>query len=154
MKDVFDGMDFSEEEAIEADKSTRITSRERDGGICICGHPKRRHTETLGMVDTWTCQPSAMSCPCRKPRYVLEASDVRHFLRKTTGLGAFHALGRGMGSARTAGVEMNWIDEDMICDKCGQSGTLSPVALSTNGVPIEQPSQHNALYCRDCRIGA
>jgi hypothetical protein len=73
-------------------------------------------------------------------------------LRKTTGLGAFHALGRGMGAARTAGVEMNWITE-LVCDKCGEPGTLSPVALSRNGVPVEEPTSNNVLYCRQCRIG-
>lgn len=149
--DVFEGMDFSAEEAIEADKSKRISSRERDGRICVCGHPHRRHTENRG--EMWTCQPTAMYCPCRKPRLVLEASDVRHFLRKTSGLGAFHALGRGMGSARNAGVEMNWLVE-LVCDKCGKSGTLSPVALSKNGFPVEEPSMTNVLYCMQCRIGA
>lgn len=148
MTDPFDFMDFTLDEALEADERLRSRPAVRDGRICICGHPVSRHTVVSGVTF---CKPTRMECPCKKTRPVLESRDTRPFLRKTEGAGRSHALGRGMAAARTKNIEFNWI-VDMKCDRCQKEAPLSPVPVSQTGVAQVSATGFDALLCGECRM--
>lgn len=147
VSDPFESMDFTLEEAIEADAEVIRNKRERDGRICLCGHPMTRHEIVLGMN---VCKPTRMECPCKKARAVVETNDTRSFLRKTAGSGPLHALGRGMQAAVVAGKDVTWV-VDPICDRCGAEDKLSPVAVNQRGVATDEATGYDALLCRKCR---
>lgn len=143
----FDFMDFSYEEALEADEKLRSRPAVRDGRICVCGHPVGRHMISTGITF---CKPTRMECPCKKCRPVIESADVRPFLRKTEGSGRSHALGRGMAAAMSKGIEFSWI-VDMVCDRCEKAAPLSPVPVTQNGVAAQSATGYEALLCAECR---
>lgn len=142
----FDFFDFSEEEAEEKANEFKTDSYDRDGRICICGHPIKRHTSFNGIS---TCTPTRLICPCKKQRAVLETSDTRVFLRKTRGSGSSHALAQGILACKDK-HEVKWLVE-MKCDKCGTEGKVSPVAVSQRGVIMEEATGYDALLCQKCR---
>lgn len=144
--DAFSFVDFTLEEATEAEKAL-TPGRERDGRICICGHPITRHVLVAGLVF---CKPTRMECPCKEQRIVLDTSDTRSFLRKTEGQGPLHALGRGLQTAINAGHKVEWLVE-MQCDRCGEQGPVAPVAVSQRGVAMDIPTGYDKLLCRKCR---
>lgn len=143
----FDFFDFSEEEAEEKAREFESDKYERDGRICICGHPIKRHAFYGGLS---TCTPTRLICPCKKAREVIEASDTRLFLRKTRGSGSSHALAQGILAAKHKGQEVKWLVE-MRCDKCGVEGKVSPVAVSQRGVIMDEATGYDALLCQKCR---
>jgi hypothetical protein len=145
-KDPFEFLDFTEEEAQEALEEVS-TRGGRDGRICLCGHPNKRHTTYSGIVS---CTPTKMSCPCKKVRLVVDASDTRPFLRKTHGAGVFHALGQAMVGAKKSGISVEWI-VDMKCDRCGVEGPVSPVPVNQRGISVDEATGYDALLCRTCR---
>lgn len=145
--DPFAFLDFSQEEAQAADEELKKPKSKRDRRICLCGHPMARHTNLSGMVY---CKPTRMECPCKKPRPVLEVSDVRPFLRKTSGAGPLHALGRGLAAAAAKGIEVRWLVE-MKCDRCGKAGPISPVPVTQRGIAVNEATGFDALLCADCR---
>lgn len=149
MTDPFKFLDFTLEEAIEADALV-TTKRERDGRICNCGHPVGRHNDEHGVV---VCNPSRMQCKCKKIKPVLESADVRPFLRKTEGSGALHALGRGLQAAVTQGIKVEWLVE-MKCERCQAEGPISPVSVTQNGFITNEPTGFDAMLCHECRKGA
>jgi hypothetical protein len=142
----FDFFDFSEEEAEQQAREFESDKYDRDGRICICGHPMKRHTSFNGMT---TCSPSRLICPCKKSRPVIESSDTRVFLRKTRGSGSSHALAQGILAARGK-HEITWLIE-MKCDKCGAEGKISPVAVSQAGIIKDEPTGFDVLLCQKCR---
>jgi hypothetical protein len=144
----FDFLDFTEAEALEADRKLLSKPAERDGRICICGHPVGRHTNIAGIV---LCKPTRMECPCKSVRPVLECDDVRPFLRKTSGSGAMHALGRGIAAAHERGKNVAWLVE-MKCDRCQKDGRLSPVPVTKQGVASNEATGYDALLCAECRL--
>ena len=146
-QDPFAFMDFTLDEAIEADNDMRQRPAERDGRVCLCGHPMARHTSISGLV---ICKPTRMECPCKNQRAVLEADDVRPFLRKTGGSGPMHALGRGMAAATTKGIKFAWLVEP-VCDRCKKQGPLSPVPVTQRGISTSQATGFDALLCAECR---
>jgi hypothetical protein len=141
-KDAMSFFDFSEEEALEVAEKEIIRTRERDGRICICGHPNTRHAS---YADVVSCTPTRMACDCQQIRLVLDVSDTRLFLRKTTGSGTSHALSKSVSKAQSLGSEVKWLVEPR-CDKCGILKAVSPVAISQNG-----KHGYNAFLCVDCR---
>jgi hypothetical protein len=145
-KDPFSYVDFTFEEVEEAEKNL-VPGRDRDGRICVCGHPITRHTLVAGLVF---CKPTRMECPCKEQRVVLRTSDTRSFLRKTEGQGPLHALGRGLKKAIADGREVEWLI-DMKCDRCGVDGPIAPVAVSQRGVAMEEPTGYDKLLCKQCR---
>lgn len=148
-KDPFEFLDFTEEEAAEAlEEVNRNFGRgARDGRICLCGHPNKRHTSYSGIVS---CTPTKMSCPCKKVRLVVDTADTRPFLRKTHGSGVFHALGQAMVGAKKAGIAVEWI-VDMKCDRCGVAGPVSPVPVNQRGIAVDEATGFDALLCKECR---
>ena len=77
-----EAMGLTFEEVQEADR--KIVEKAKAGGrdrrICVCGHALSKHTTYSGIL---TCKPSALLCPCKKIRPVLQCDDTRVFLRKT-----------------------------------------------------------------------
>jgi hypothetical protein len=147
-KSPFTFLDFTLEEAQQADKNLiENPVSDRDGRICICGHPVARHTNVSGLVY---CKPTRMECPCKAIRAVVEANDIRPFLRKTSGQGPLHALGRGLQACVVKEVEVNWLIE-MKCDRCKKEAPLSPVPVTQRGISVNHATGFDALLCRECR---
>ncbi len=145
--DPFAFFDFSEAEAQQVDEELKKPKNPRDPRICVCGHPMSRHTNISGM---YYCKPTRMECPCKSPRPVLECSDVRPFLRKTSGSGPMHALGRGLSAATAKGINVKWLVE-MQCDRCKTKGQVSPVPVTQRGIATSEPTGYDALLCSECR---
>ena len=149
--DALKAMGLSFDEVAEADK--KLVAKTKTGGrdrrVCVCGHAMTKHTVYSGMVD---CKPSALRCPCKKPRAVLEVDDTRVFLRKTEGAGAMHALARGMYSSIHAGKSVKWIIE-LACDRCGSDkNNVVPVPVTQSGYATDEATGYDALLCPDCRM--
>jgi hypothetical protein len=144
---VFDFLDFTVDEAIEANEE--LTQRgPRDQRVCLCGHPVSRHMEIMGIVR---CKPSKMECSCKKVTPVLEVSDLRVFLRKTDGSGPMHALGRGLAAAVQKEINVKWLVEPE-CERCKNKGPVSPVAATVSGFIANHDTGYNALLCANCRM--
>jgi len=148
-ENAFEFFDFSEEETEEAAKAISTEGYDRDGRICACGHPIKRHAIYGGMTS---CTPTRLVCPCKASRPVLDVSDTRVFLRKTRGQGSLHALAQGLFAALKAGHKVEWLVEQK-CDKCGTEGKVSPVAVSQQGVTMNEATGYDALLCLTCREG-
>ena len=136
-------------EAMDIDKTLRKRTAKRDGRVCICGHGAGRHHETAGRQ---TCNPSAMKCPCRTFRPVLEVEDSRVFLRETLGPGKLHALSRGIAASFELGKKVTWTI-DLVCDRCKDEGKIVlPVPLSESGYVANHPTAVTAMLCHECRM--
>lgn len=146
MTDPFSFFDFTEDEAREALAVVSDKTKVR-GKICICGHPMGRHSITSGLTS---CTAGKQTCPCKRARAVIEVDNARIFLRRTTGGGALHALTLGMTAALEAGQQVDWVI-DVACDRCGNSGLVSPTPVTENGVIMNKATGYNVLLCRDCR---
>lgn len=150
-KEALEAMGISIEEAQEADKVARETSRrerERDISVCLCGHGSARHIVVNGTVF---CKPSRMECPCKKLRPVLECADTRKFLRRTSGGGALHALTLGILAHVQEGKRVEWI-VDLKCDRCGKDDkNVVPVPVTQQGRAVGYATGYDALLCRECR---
>jgi hypothetical protein len=145
-ENAFEFLNFSEDEANEALAKVE-DGKARDGRICLCGHPNKRHEYVR---DRAVCKAARHRCPCSEIRLVLKVDNARAFLRKTTGGGPFHALSQGMAAAHAAGIGMEWLIE-MKCDVCSEEKRLSPVPVNEDGAELSEPSAYNALVCDDCR---
>lgn len=145
----FDVFDFSEEEAEEVIQEVARNPYNRDGAICLCGHPRSKHmASSIG----YTCSPAKQFCPCKKLRVVAESSDTRYFLRKTLGAGPRHALSQGMKAAVKSGATVVWVGESS-CDKCGEEKPVSPVPVTQGGIEMDEPTGFDVLLCIECRMG-
>ena len=146
--DPFEFLDVSLEEVTEVLEEAKRNPHRRDGAICLCGHGRSKHIEgPLG----FTCAPAKQFCPCKVMRIVVETSDTRHFLFRTEGAGALHALLKGVGKAQKVGAEVEWVGGS-ICDKCGKDGKVSPVPVSQRGVSMNEATGYDALLCVNCRL--
>jgi hypothetical protein len=149
-KNALEMMGISIEEALEVDKqlTDKHKSKKKDSRICICGHAVVKHTVYGGVV---ACKPSALTCPCKKVRSVLEAEDTRYFLRKTAGSGAMHALSRGIINSIKTHKSVTWIIP-LECDRCGRSeNNVVPVPVTQSGYATDEATGYDALLCPDCR---
>lgn len=143
-----EAMGLSIDEVRKADSSVRDRPHDRDSRVCLCGHPVSRHTVTNGVVY---CKPGRMECPCKKCRPVIEASDTRKFLRKTSGAGALHALSLGMLALVESNKTVKWII-DLQCDRCKKNdNAVVPVPVTQHGKAVTYATGYDALLCRACR---
>lgn len=147
MTDAFEMLDIDYDEALDA--NDKMKRNPRDNRICLCGHPVARHKDWG--IGTIRCEPSRMMCRCTSLQPVIEADDTRVFLRKTTGSGAFHALGRGMAAARDKNIEVRWIGTPE-CSRCKNQGPVSPVAVNDALRIANEDTGKNALLCASCRM--
>jgi hypothetical protein len=150
LSSIFDRFNVTEEEAVAALEETSRNPHRRDGGICICGHPRSKHL--VGALGT-SCVPAKQYCPCKKVRVVLESSDTRHFLFKTEGGAANHALMKGLTKAVKSGAEVEWLGED-VCDRCGKEAKVDVVPVSQRGVTMNEATGYDVLLCVSCRMEA
>lgn len=141
-------LDFTYEDAKEANRVLGLHRQDRNKKICVCGHGIARHS--VNVRGDVVCKPSSMYCPCKGKREVLEVEDVRDFLSKTYGSGKFHALGRGLQKAMEKGHKVEWLIE-LKCDRCNTEGPISPVPVSKTGQAQEEATGIDALLCKDCR---
>lgn len=144
------GMGISLDEAIAVDKKLVAQTRKgrKDRRVCLCGHPVVRHNEYAGVLS---CKPTAMICPCKKIKPVLESDDIRPFLRKTEGSGALHALTRGIASAVSTEHKVTWLI-NLVCDRCaGTDGGVVPAAVTQGGRLSSSATGYDALLCGKCR---
>ena len=146
---VFEFLDFTEDEAREAVLQKEKHDGNKDGRICICGHPVGRHEFITGL-GKHACSANKNNCPCKNLRAVIEVENARIFLRKTTGAGPLHALGHGILKAIESGQTVRWLVEQK-CDRCGKESKLSPVAVSSRGVVMNEATGLDALVCAECR---
>ena len=117
--------DFDEEQARKGLEQIERSGR-NDKRICICGHSVARHMIDSGIVS---CVAGKQPCPCVEIRAVLRAQNTRGFMRKTMGVGVFHALGSAVAQAVQDGIEIEWLIP-AVCDKCGAEGKVSPCVYS------------------------
>lgn len=148
MADMEEFFDVTMEEAISAlDKFDK--GRERDTRICICGHHSNRHTEIDGLID---CKVVKYECSCTVFRPVLKSSNVKPFIRTTTGPGVEHALLKGVAGAVKLGAEIEWLVEPK-CDKCEKEAKVLPVALNPMSLRVSNiGTRVNQLVCRECLV--
>lgn len=148
-EDLLKEMGIDPQEAIKVDKQL-TDSRSRDKRICLCGHSVARHDMTL---ERPSCVIGKQFCPCRKIQPVLVVADTRPFIRKTDGASVLHALVRGMAAAAERGQSVQKIAEAWHCHKCEATDVrLSPVPVSSYGVPMQVATGYDSLLCDDCRI--
>jgi hypothetical protein len=149
-KKAIEAMGLSLDEVVKADEEikSRRQRYDTDRSICLCGHPMARHTVVNGVVY---CKPARMECPCKKARPVLEAHDLRKFIRRTNGGGALHALTRGILSHVEEDLEVKWL-VDLECDRCGEKDDqVVPVPVTQSGSAMNWATGYDALLCRKCR---
>jgi hypothetical protein len=145
-------MGITPEDEAESERAAQAAGR--DGRICVCGHPMSRHQQEGGPGTTIICRPSRLVCKCREPYPVLEVSNTRPFMCKTTGSGLEHALQMGIKGCRKKGIEIRWV-VPLACEKKGCGGTegVQAVPVSDRGVPLPMESKTNAMFCAKCRAG-
>lgn len=147
--EVLKAMGLSLDEVRKADGLVREKRHDRDQRVCLCGHAISRHTVTNGVVY---CKPGRMECPCKKCRPVLEASDTRKFLRKTSGAGALHALSLGLLAHSETEKPVKWIIE-LKCDRCQKNDkNVVPVPVTQHGKAVSYATGYDALLCKECRM--
>lgn len=134
------------EEVIEqhlADKNRKEYGRH----ICICGHPITMHHDVSGRT---MCSAAQLYCPCINEQPVLEVGDKRCFMFKSEGIGAKHALMKGLYKAKLAKVKTRLIT-DRTCFKCSNvSEDLIPAGLNRDFKVIFMQAPYNALFCPLC----
>ena len=146
-EDALAAIGISLDEAVDGDNSLLRSTGNKSKMICVCGHPASRHTSTAVYVY---CKPTRMECPCKKIRPVLEAEDLRCFLRKTAGSGSMHALTRGIAASAQKKKKVRWAI-DLECDRCKkQVNRLIPTPVTQSGIAVDHPTGYDALLCEEC----
>jgi hypothetical protein len=149
-KNALEAMGLSVEEIQEAreELDSRRQRPNADRRVCLCGHAMARHTVINGIVY---CKPTRMECPCKNARPVIEAHDLRKFIRATNGGGALHALTLGILSHVENDLEVKWL-VDLVCDRCGETDNqVAPVPVTQSGIAVNRATGYDALLCRKCR---
>ena len=134
----FESMGIKFEDALEIAKLQNSTRKKADGLICVCGHSSSRH-ELISAVGHTVCQPSVMTCPCKREKYVLKTSKIFHFVRKTKGNGTLHSLLMGAVASLEKGATLEWVGGGPICAFCGTKETnanIQPRCFTREGRAI------------------
>jgi hypothetical protein len=144
-----------------------------DRRICICGHAMDRHKvkSTIGTDNVipilknndttvpFSCTPNAQSCSCRRLIPVLEVSNTKYFLKKTTGSGELHALTRGIRAlSKIKDHTMNWLVEPT-CLLCGCTGVherIVPAVFNSDKTlkQTEGSIGYDDFICQKCRVAS
>jgi|LauGreDrversion4_1035100.scaffolds.fasta_scaffold02376_8 hypothetical protein len=125
----------------------------KDSRVCICGHSMNKHTAINGYV---LCKPSRMTCPCKAIRPVLTSTNVRPFMRKSSGSGSAHALMQGFRKAIELDADISWI-EPPTCDyqkngtKCGSTDQVVPCLVTQNGFYTTEATGYDVFLCISCK---
>lgn len=88
----------------------RSAQKDRDGRVCICGHPAKCHSSLAAYGNPIhehalarggeVCIQTRVYCECKQFEPVIEVADSRLFKFKTRGHGAEHALAQGIAAVR------------------------------------------------------
>lgn len=141
-------------EAVETYKSNLgkgLTARTRSREVCACGHSMNCHAFVDGR-DVWMCSPARIDCKCTGPKPVLEAENLRLFLKSTTGVGAEHALGKGIVSSLARESAVTWLEEATRCDVCLEVMEF-PIPISIDvatGRVTDTSSSVTKIVCVSC----
>lgn len=136
-------------------KEKKIRSKER--GVCACGHSMSRHYRS-DYSGTWSCNPGKLYCACKDAKVVMVADDLRLFMYATTGVGAEHALGKGMLACIDKGVEFQWVVNgdiaECVCSIC-KNVTAEPIPVSLQLFgdeyrPVGQSAAMDGVVCIGC----
>lgn len=126
---------------------------ERSREVCVCGHSMNFHSEVGG---GFICSPAKMTCKCSKPRPVLTAENLRLFMYSTTGVGAQHALGKGILASISRDSGYAWLEDPIKCDRCLEpTDAPIPVSAAPTGVeksilPIDESGTVDKIVCVGC----
>ncbi len=162
--DPFEGIAATPDQVKTVLESRRL--RQRDGGVCICGHPAKCHTENIEpgvnakhdearRMGVNQCAPSRAFCGCRKYEQVLTAQDLRKFRHGTRGAGWDHALLLGIAASQESGKTVTWA-EGLCCSKCKRLRTdpgvvLAPVPYTDDFHEAHHSTAKTFLMCMECR---
>jgi hypothetical protein len=144
-----------------------------DRRICICGHSMDRHKAgpTLGWEkpvpilkwsdpsESFKCIPNAQACSCRRLAPVLEVSNIKYFLKKTTGSGELHALTRGIRAlSKVEGSTIKWLVEPT-CLRCGctnKEDKIVPAVFNADKTlkQTEGSIGYDDFICQKCRVAS
>ena len=114
-----------------------------DSHICACGHPVRVHQDAgVPGVTRKLCTPGRQKCPCKVVRPVLASSNLRVFMGRTDGVGALHALGKGI-----SGLLIRRKDKAVWLDK----GKF-PVDADGDSMIYGTPGVHGSVVCDICLV--
>lgn len=162
--DPFYGLDFTAED-VKQGAEARKNLRQRNGGVCICGHAAGAHSNyapeghpdhaTAIYNGTSKCIPSRVVCACTEYHEVLIAEDLRQFRHSTKGPGIDHALALGLAASRDKDKKVEWKSGELVCFVCHQGPdegvAVSPVAFLPNGAEANKTTDKNELVCHPCR---
>ena len=124
------------------------TTRKKDNRVCVCGHTMTTHNKSSnGLV---ICQPSAMSCKCKRMHPVLTTNNLRPFKRKTSGHKTEHALMLGIARCIEMGGTFEWIEDPLTCERCKEETIVFPVCLTKDLYKSPDSVGYDFLLCEDC----
>lgn len=141
-----------EEESKKLATTRKKTAEERI--ICTCGHSLSRHRFSEGASSS--CVPGMMTCPCMHWNPVLKVQDTRPFMWKTSGIGAEHALTKGIIAMNKKNVSGEWLPDAYKCTKCGTTAgvTIYPVQRTGDSLLVTNDYDYasvNLMLCETCK---
>jgi hypothetical protein len=141
-------------EALEMFKS-RGVKKIKSRAVCVCGHSVSHHENVVGSgKDNSVCTPGRLLCECTEIREILVTDNLRMFMFATTGVGAEHALGKGILSCLRSGNTFEWVASPLMCDMCNEEA-VEPLPVSANHVtqkPVDYGSTMNKIVCKNCYL--
>ena len=134
--------------------------------VCICGHYEDDHARVHRVGH---CEPPDVFCKCDVFTEIVEITSkngantrAKTFGWGTSGMGVYHALGRGFDQIRNEGShgraalldgnEVFWV-VPQACAHCGDEvdGEVSAVAIAPDGYASDVTERVNVLLCDECR---
>lgn len=113
--------------------------------ICICGHTITAHS--FDPKFGYVCKPGQIWCKCERPYAVYCASDARHFMRSTHGVGFRHALGLGIASLERKGGTGTWmVPLSCMVAEC-QKMELTVACVDENSQVMDRTTPFSAFLC-------
>ncbi len=157
-------------EEIDNKDASKANQRGHDKRICMCGHAMDRHkvTKTLGtdnvtsilrsndVTQPFTCTPNRRTCSCKTLYPVLEVSNTKYFLKKTTGSGELHALTRGIRSlSKVKDNTITWLVQPacLLCGAIDGADKIVPAVFNKDRTvrQIEGSIGYDDFLCQKCR---
>lgn len=119
----------------------------RQKQICICGHTINSHNYSTSMG--WECKPGNIWCECPNPEAVYFASDSRHFMRSTHGIGMKHALGLGIATLKSKNGHGEWLIELKCAVPDCRNLEVVIACVNRDGQVLAKSSPNSVFLCGD-----